>query len=222
MKLAGSKAHIFFDSFDPSRVITGDGAITTTAGQWYRIMAKAPASDIEFPENYIFRAPTSGTQITLETGDKIYPFDMERICKTSADLSAEQGVVDVSDDCNPGASILDGNITMSGSIGALHRFNDITGDFDDVTDMIVNRFFDILEDDGAGTYSLSPRTDDDVFMLININSAVKAGQIEIWMCLPIIISSMTMNLGNTDAQNRDMSWSRGEGPAVIYKATKAA
>jgi hypothetical protein len=222
MKVAGAKAHIFFDSFDPSRIITGNGSNTTTAGMWYKVMEKDPAGDLPFPVNYIFRAPVGSTQIALKTGDKIYPFEMDRICKTSADLSAEQGTIDASDDCNPGASILDGNIVRSGSIGSLFQYNDISGDFDDVTDIIVNRFFDIATDDGEGIYNLKPRNDDDVFMLVNLNSTAKAGQMEIWMCLPVIISSMSMALGNTDIQNKDMSWTQGEGPAVIYKAPKAA
>jgi hypothetical protein len=222
MKITGAKAHIFFDSFDPSRIITGTGSNATTAGTWYKVMEKGEASNLPFEENYIFRAPISETQITLKTGDKIYPFQMDRICKTSADLSAQQGTVDVGDDCDPGASILDGIVVRSGSIGSLFQYNRTTGDFDDVTDIIINRFFDIADDDGAGIYALTPRTDDDTFMLVNLNSTAKAGQTEIWMCLPIIISSMSMSLGNTDAQNKDMSWTQGEGPAVIYKAPKAA
>jgi hypothetical protein len=223
MKIAGAKAQIFFDSFDPSRVITGTGTNTTDAGKWYRVMEKDPAGSLPFPVNYIFRAPTgSSTQITLKTGDKIYPFDMDQICKTSADLSAEQGTIDASDDCNPGASILDGNVVRSGSIGSLFQYNDLTGDFDDVTDIMVSRFFDIATDDGAGSYELKLRNDDDMFMLVNLNSTAKAGQTEIWMCLPVIISSMSIALGNTDIQNRDMSWTQGEGPAVMYKAPKAA
>jgi hypothetical protein len=223
MKIAGAKAHIFFDSFDPSKIITGDGTITTGAGMWYKIIEKDGASLLPYPENYIFRAPVgAASQIVLKTGDKVYPFEMKRICKTSADLSAEQGTIDASDDCNPGASILDGNVVRSGSIGSLFQYSDATGDFDDVTDMIINRFFDIATDDGAGLYALTLRNDDDIFMLVNLNSTAKAGQTENWMCLPIIISSMSMALGNTDIQNKDMSWTQGEGPAVIYKAPKAA
>jgi hypothetical protein len=222
MKISGAKAHIFFDSFDPSRIITGDGSITTTAGQWYKIIEKDGAGDIPFMVGYIFRAPITGTQITLGVGDQIYPFEMDRICKTSADLSAEQGTIDVSDDCSPGSSILDGNITMSGSIGSLFQYNDTTGDFDNVTEAIVNRFFDVATDDGARDYSLTLRNDDDIYMLVNLNSTVKVGQIEPWICLPIIIASMSMSLGLTDAQNKDMSWNKGDGPAVVYKAPKAA
>ncbi|MDR1390669.1 MAG: hypothetical protein LBJ31_11930 [Treponema sp.] len=223
MKITGAKAQIFFDSWDPSRVIDGDGTITTTAGVWYRIIKKAAASSLPYDEGYIFRAPIgSGTQIVLKTGDEVYPFQMDRICKTSADLTAEQGTVDASDDCDPGASILDGIVVRSGSIGSLFRYNDVTGDFDDVTDTIVEKFFDILEDDGAGVYTLKARNDDAVYMLVNLNSAAKAGQTEIWLTIPIIISSMSMSLGNTDIQNKDMSWTQGEGKSAVYKAPKAA
>jgi hypothetical protein len=223
MKITGAKAQIFFDSWDPSRVIDGTGSNTTTAGTWYKVIEKAAASALPFPEGYIFRAPVGpATQITLLTGDQIYPFEMDRICKTSADLSAEQGTVDASDDCDPGASILDGIVVRSGSIGSLFRYNDVTGDFDDVTDIIVSKFFDVATDDGAGVYELKLRNDDNVYMLVNLNSAAKVGQTENWLCLPIIISSMSMALGNTDIQNKDMSWTQGEGKAVIYKAPKAA
>lgn len=223
MKISGAKAQVFFDNFDPARVIDGDGVITTTPGTWYKIFEKGEESEIVFPENYIFRAPTAvEDQIVLKTGDKVYPFLMERICKTSADLSAEQGTIDASDDCDTGAQILDGNINISGSLGSLLQYNDLTGDFDNVTDLIVSKFFETVTDDGAGHYELSPRNDDDVFMLVNINSHVKAGQTEIWMALPIIISSMSMSFGNTDIQNKDMSWNKGSGPGVVYKAPRAA
>jgi hypothetical protein len=223
MKITGAKAQIFFDSWDPSRIIDGDGTITTTAGQWYRIIKRAAVSDLPYDEGYIFRAPIgAATQITLETGDQVYPFQMDRICKTSADLSAEQGTVDASDDCDPGANILDGIVVRSGSIGSLFRYDDVTGDFDDVTDIIVGKFFDILTDDGAGSYTMKVRNDDNVYMLVNLNGAAKAGQTEVWMTLPIIISSMSVSLGNTDIQNKDMSWTQGEGKSAIYKAPKAA
>jgi hypothetical protein len=223
MKVSGAKAQIFFDSFDPSRIITGNGTLTTAAGQWYKIIELDPDSNIEFPLGYIFRAPIgTGQQIVLKAGDKVYPIQMDRVCKTSADLNAEQGTIDASDDCNPGANILDGNVVRSGSIGSLFQYNDVTGEFDNVTDMMLSRFFEIATDDGAGVYILEPRNDDDIFMLVNINSAAKAGQIENWLCIPIIISSMSMSLGNTDIQNKSMNWTQGEGPAVIYKAPKAA
>jgi hypothetical protein len=132
------------------------------------------------------------------------------------------GSVDVSDDCDPGATISDGVLSVSGSLAGLFRYDDETQDFDDVTDTIVNRFLDIVEDNGNGTYELHPRTDNQIYMLTLLNSGGKAGQTENWLFCPINITSMSMSLGNTDPQNKELSFSKGEGQPVIYKIPVAA
>jgi hypothetical protein len=226
MKLAGSKAMVQFDKYDLSRVVHGDGTITTEAGKWYWINKRGTGSNLPYEGAPIFGPRGTGAaQITLVDGDELYPFDLSRCCKTSADLSAEQGTIDAGDDCDPGATILDGNVAISGSISSLFRYDDVTNEFDDVTDEIVNRFFDIIEDDGLGTatsHTLHQRSDDPIYMAVLLNSGAKAGQIENWLIVPIIIASMSISLGNTDIQNKDMSWNKGEGKAVVYKVPRAA
>jgi len=225
MKITGSKAWVFFDSFDESKVISFNGtgaAPKTTAEKWYRVMNKGAGSTLPFEKGFPFKAPKGAAQITLVSGDVIYPLDPTRFCKTSASLSAEQGTVDVGDDCDPGATIPDGVINVSGSLAGLFRYDDATGEFDLVTDEVVNRFFDIAEDDGNGIYKLRPRTDDPTYILCCLNSNAKTGQTENWLFVPVNISSMNMSLGNTDAQSRDLSFSKGEGAAVVYKRVKTA
>jgi hypothetical protein len=218
MKITGSKAWVFFDSFDETKVLT-NGA--TEAKKWYVIIEKGEGSRLPFAKGFPFRAPDD-EQITLVSGDRVYPLDPTRFCKTSASFSAEQGSVDVGDDCDPGATILDGIVATSGSLAGLFRYDDQTGEFDAVTDEIVNRFFDIAEDDAHGIYELIPRSDTPTYLLCCLNSNAAVGQIENWLYVPINISSMSMSLGNTDAQNKDLSWSKGEGPAVVYKRVKTA
>jgi len=221
MKRSGLKAHIFLGAPDASKIISDTG--TTTKGQWYRILEKGDNSNLPFFKGYPFRAPKDeANQIALVLGDSIQPIEEERYCKTTASLNSEQGSIDVGDDCDPGAEILDGIIKTSGSFAGLFRFNDATSDFDDATETIINRFYDIAEDDGQGTYELISRTDDPVFMLVNLNSDAKVGQMEIWAYIPINITSMGNNLGNSDAQNKDISWTKGEGQAVFYRTPKAA
>jgi len=221
MKRAGSKAHIFIGDFDLSKVISDAGV--TVADTWYRIMEKGENSALPFGKGFPFRAPTNDTdQIALVSGDSIVPIDIERYCKTTASLSTEQGSIDAGDDCDPGATILDGIIVSSGSFAGLFRYNDVTGDFDDVTEKIINRFYTILMDDGEGTYKLMPRSDEPIFMLVNLNSDAKVGQMEIWAYFPINITSMGNNFGNTDVQNKDISWTKGEGEPVFYKRIKVA
>ena len=127
------------------------------------------------------------------------------------------GSVDVSDDCDPGATIPDGMLSISGSLAGLFRYDDETQDFDNVTDIVINRFLDIVEDNGSGAYTLSPQTDSQIYMLTLLNSGATKGQTENWLFTPISINSMSVNLGNTDAQNKDLSFTKGEGNPVIYK-----
>ena len=217
MKITGSKAWVFFGSLY-EKIIAGNGTNTTEAGKWYLVIEKGEGSSLPFYKGFPFRAPKDGSdQITLVPGDRISELDPARFCKTNASVSVEQGSVDVGDDCDPGATILDGIIKVSGSLAGLFRYNDETGDFDDVTDEVVNRFFDIAKDDTAGLYELSPRTDEPTFILCCLNSNAKAGQTENWLFVPINISNMSVSLGNTDAQNKDLSFSKGEGSPIIYK-----
>jgi len=224
MKLTGLKAWVFFGSFDKEKVITctGGAPVLTEAEKWYRVMNKGAGSSLPLETGFPFKAPPGAGQIALVAEDSVYPLDPARFCKTSASLSAEQGTVEVGDDCDPGATILDGVVNYSGSLAGLFRYNDETGDFDAVTDEILNRFFDVVEDDGGGVYLYRPLRDEPAYILCCLNSNAEAGQVENWIFMPIIISSMSMNLGNTDAQNKDLSWSKGEGPAVIYKRVKTA
>ena len=221
MKITGSKAWVFFDSFDKTKVISGGGSITTEAGKWYLIMEKGAGSELPLDVGFPFRAPND-EQIELAEGDRVYPIDPSRFCKTSASFSAEQGTVDVGDDCDPGATILDGIVKISGSLAGLFRYDDETGGFDETTDEIVNRFFNIVNDNGEGDYDLQERTDEPTYLLCCLNTNAKAGQIENWLFVPIVISSMSVSLGLSDAQNKDLSFTKGEGEAVIYKRPKAA
>ena len=212
---------VFFDSFDHEKTVSGPGR-ETEAGTWYRIMAKGENSNLPLPEGFVIHSPAGGEQIELAAGDMLYPLDPQRFCKTSASLSAEQGAIEAGDDCDPGASILDGIVKVSGSVAGFFRYNDATGEFDSVTDEIVSRFFDTVQDDGEGGYGLTPYDETPAFLLVCLNSNAKIGQTENWLFLPVVFSSFSMNFGITDAQNKDLSWTKGEGPALIYKKTRTA
>jgi len=223
MKRTGLKAHVFFDSFDEERIITGGATSTTQPGAWYFIIERGEGSSLPY-QGGVLKSPSApgAEQITLVEGDKLFPLDPQRICKTSASVSAEEGSIDVGDDCDPGATILDGNVKISGSLAGFFRYDDQTQEFNSVTADMLNRFFDIVDDDGAGIYEEHPRENGAAYLLINLNSDIKAGQTENWLFVPAIISSVSVNLGNTDVQNKDLSWSKGEGKAVIYRVPRAA
>jgi hypothetical protein len=222
MKLVGQKAQIFIDSFNNSSIVNGDGTITTDAKQKYFVIEKGDNSNLPVIAGTIFIAPSVGTQITLVQGDKLLAIHEDRFCKTNASFEFSMGSVDVSDDCDPGATISDGILSVSGSLAGLFRYDDETAEFSNVTDIVINRFLDIVEDDGNGTYELHQRTDNQIYMLTLLNSGGKVGQTENWFFCPININSMSVSLGNTDVQNQDLSFSKGEGQAIIYKCPVSA
>jgi hypothetical protein len=224
-KLTGNKAYIFFDTYELSRIVHGDGKKTSQSKTWYYVVGRGEPSGIPagFWSGSIFRSPKAGaTPLTFRTGDRVMPIDPKRFCKTSADYSVEQGVVDVGDDCDPGASILDGIIKLSGSFSGFYQEDLETGEFTDITVEILNRYFAIADDDGSGTYAITDITADIMFLMILLNSDVKAGQMEKWLLTPIILPSLSSSIGMSDAQNLDISWQQGEGRPLIYRVPREA
>ena len=225
MKITGSKAMVFLDSFKESQIISGTGSNETTAKQKYFVISKGNNSNIPVVAGSFFMAPAgsgTGDQIELVQGDRLFTINESRFCKTNASFEFSMGSVDVGDDCDPGATISDGILTLSGSLAGLFRYDDVTQDFDNVTDIVVNRFLDIIEDDGEGNYTLHERDDSAIYLLTLLNSGGKTGTTENWLFTPININSMSVSLGNTDPQNKDLSFTKGEGAPLIYKVPVAA
>jgi len=223
MKITGAKAQVFFDSFDEARVITyGSTPVLTEPDTWYFVMERGEGSAFPYAGGVIKSPSPPSNQISLVAGDKVFQIDENRMCKTSASLSIEEGTIDVGDDCDPGATILDGTVSITGSLGGFFRFDDQTQEFDVVTDSIFDHFIDTVEDDAAGAYGITERNNSAVYLLINLNSGAKVGQLEHWIFIPAAISSFSPTLGNTEAQSRDISFSKGEGKALHYKRPKTA
>jgi hypothetical protein len=223
MKVTGQKAQVFIDNFDSSNIVIGTGSNTTAAKQKYFVISKGTGSTVPVAPGVFFMAPATGeTQITLVTGDRLLRIDPERFCKTTASFEFAMGSVDVGDDCDPGATIPDGILTISGSLAGLFRYDDATGDFDIVTDVIVNRFLDIIEDNGVGVYTLHAKSDAQIYLLTLLNSGGGGGTIENWLFVPINITSMSLSLGNADPQSKELSFSKGEGSPIVYKVPVSA
>jgi hypothetical protein len=224
VKYSGRKALIYMSALDQSKVIDGTGSNQTTPDTLYLITQKAADSGLPMPAYSMFFSPYAAgaeNQITLKAGDQLIPLDRTRLCKASADVSMEQGTIDTTDDCSGpyGENILDGVTKISGSLSAFMQFDPVTNGLTIPTLDMLNKFFDIVEDDGAGGYGYTSKNDDQMYMFVNLNSGVKPGQKEVWLLTPFIISSLGSSWGLTEAQNMDMSWSKGEGWAHIYSRT---
>ena len=216
MKITGSRAQVFIDSLNETSIIESG---STIAKQKYFVIDKGELSSVPVQRGMFFIAPST-EQIELVVGDRLFAINEERFCKTKASFEFSMGSVDASDDCDPGATISDGILSLSGSLAGFFKYDDLTQEFDNVTDIIVNRFLDIVEDNGDGEYILHPRTDNQIYLLTLLNSGGKNGTTEQWLFSPININSMSMSLGNTDIQAKDLSFTKGEGLPILYKVKK--
>jgi hypothetical protein len=110
-------------------------------------------------------------------------------------------------------------VTFSGSLSGLFDYNKLTEEFDNVTNNILNRFMDVVKDE-AGVITVEPKDDTDMYLLVCLNSGVKSGQFENWLLAPIIITSFNLALGNSDAQSKELSFTKGLGQPIIYSVQK--
>ena len=144
----------------------------------------------------------------IETVAQIKALEGTQLYKTSASFEMEQGVVDIGQDSDPGAKMLDGIVNISGSISGLFEYDEATGNFNNVTADVLNLFLPYTDGNEL------KRNNQKVFLKILLNSNAKDGQHENWLFVPIVISSLGLTLDNAEAQSREIAWSKGEGQAI--------
>lgn len=206
-------------------------AVTTgalTADTWYKIKSFGATSALPFSggsqTGYIFKSPALPSDaITLASGDSVWPLTLTEICKVDMEISGEMGVLDTTDSCDYpyNTSIPDGFSNLSGSINTMMRFDESTSEIVDVTKDLLIKFFDIIEDDGAGVYTLQPKDDSDLLLmtLLDKKTAGVAGMVETWVIIPAILNSISNNIALKDVLKADYGWTKGQGPASYYQRT---
>jgi hypothetical protein len=224
-KYSGRKALIYSDVLDPSRAINGSATttVTTTKDTLYLVTKRGENSIL--PLASLFFSPfADAAQLTLVVGDQIIPLERNRVCKASADISMEQGTIDVTDDCSGpyGESIIDGVTQISGSLSGFMLYDPVTRELAPATVDMMNRFMETVEDDGAGHITVNPVEEKKMYMFVNLNSTAQDGQKEVWMLMPIEVSSLGSSWGLTEGQNMDLSWSKGVGDAYLYTRQRPA
>jgi hypothetical protein len=222
-KKKSGKFGILFN-MEKGALIEGDGATALADNTWFRIDAYASSgSALPFSPNgkkRFFKSPDSGNAITPAIGDDVFPITLEKVCTTDTSLSAEKGTIDVTDKCTDGynESIVDGFTGLSGSFAAFIGYSETTGIMNAEQVEFFNRFYDKQSDDGEGVYDLVAKNDNDMLLAIlkNQDQAATVGNTQEWIIIPVILSSMTADDPLKGAQNQDLSFEKGEGPATLY------
>ena len=209
------------------------GALITSGSldkdSWYKIAKRAKvASGLpELKIGCVFNSPQSDIDtITLSLGDEVYPLTLTEICKTDIDFSGEMGTIDATDSCDAPytVNLPDGFVNLSGSINTMLRFDEETDEIVPVTEEFLNKFLDVVYDDGTGTYEFKPMNDEDLLLMIllNKNAQGREGKVQNWLITPIVLTSLSSNIAMKDMLKGDYSWSKGQGPATFYKKKIAA
>ena len=213
----GQRASVWIDNNHGNIITTGN----TVAGTRYFVMDRGPASNLPVPPGVIFMSPRGGTQIALTAGDRVQIISEERFCKTSVSFELSTDSVDASTDCFPGASIPSNVTNFSGSMSGLFQYDQATEDFVNVTASILNKFMPHLDLTGAGSYTYTAKDDNHAYLLVQMNEGATAGQTENWLYAPIIITSTSVSLGNTDAQGLELSFTLGYGIPITFTVPAA-
>lgn len=204
-------------------LVVGDGITPLADNSWYRIENVA-SSGSTLPigqTGYFFKTPDNANAITPVTGDDVYPVTFETICKVTAELTNEKGVIDITDDCSNAyiENILDGFTSISGTFEQFLKFDDgaTKQQLNDVQKAILNRFLDLVEDDGGGTYTFTAKNDDDFLLFISLNKTGAIGDYVNEIIVPVILSGTSTSLENKAGMNLSVTWTKGEGPAQLYE-----
>ena len=202
-------------------------AADTVANTWYEIKSVGATAVTALPiekVGAVFRSPDGATQITLAVGDSCYPLTLSRLCKTDADISFEEGVIDVTDDCEDGfnANILDGYKSISGTLNGFAKFDDSTGELSTGTADIFKRFINVVTDDSAGAYVEVAASNEKLLLFILLNRNAAVGDVQNWLIVPALISALGTGAGLKDAQKRDLTWSKAQGYTSLYQRTVVA
>jgi hypothetical protein len=206
-------------------LFVGDATTVLAGDSWFKIVNVAAASTLPFGAGRIFKSPPTASAITPAVGDDLYPLTLTQICKLDASFSAGTGTIDVTDDCSEGynAMISDGFTDLSGSAGGFFKYSELDSSLVAGQQKYINKFLDLMTDDGAGAYSITPKNDDAVLLFILKNSDETAvGMVQQWIVVEAIISSLTMDSPLKGIQNLDFDWSKGESPAGLYQRTTNA
>jgi len=222
--LSGVKTMAF--KAERGTLLVGDAVKVLTASTWYEVVSyKATGSTLPIKEiTAVFKSPATGATIVPASGDSVYPLVLTQICKTDAEFTCEEGTIDVTDDCEKGynASILDGYATISGSLNGFMKFDDETGEIETGAEEIFGRFLNVVSDNNQGDYDVTAKSNEKLMLFMLLNNDAGIGDIQNWLIVPAILSSLGTGAGLKDAQKRDLSWTKAQGYASLYKRTAAS
>lgn len=198
------------------------GVEVSTAGalsgeKFFKVTAKAAAS--AFPSgsevgSVVYNKPA----ITIVSGDKARPITLSKLgfC-TNVPQSAQKEKFENTVQTDPAKSYEEGDKPeLSGTVDGY--FTD-----DALADAILNRFFVLVDDDGASVKTYKPVTVGALHFFLGRNETSVIGETEIMEYMPAIIDSLTIDKPMSGPQTFNFAYSvvGGEQPAIYRRKVTA-
>ena len=168
---------------------------------------------------------TGATPPTPIAGDDVYPLTFTKICTVDTTFTTALGTIEVTDSCSAGQvqKIPDGFVDFSGSFNAYLKLNDPNGGITTVQKSLLGEHFDIIDDDGAGAYTLTEKGDGIILLAVLQDTGADAeNEIQAWIMGEIIMTGITLAKPLKGVQSFDTTFEVGETPVFLYNRTTNA
>ena len=215
-RLSGVKKYLYFATLGAE--VVGDGATALPATGYYKITAKDAAS--AFPAtsevgDVFYNKPA----ITPELGDRCKPMTLAKVAfVTDVPASAQKDKFEDTTQIDDVKSYQEGDKPeTTGTINGYFM------DVDTVQDQILNRFFRVVADDGAGAQTYNPTTSGVMHFMLGRQETVVVGETEIMEYKPVIIDSLQADKPMTGMQTFNFGYTvvGSERPAIYKRVITA-
>jgi hypothetical protein len=216
-RLAGTKNYLYIGALGSE--ISGDGA-TALPTEAYHKITSIKSSGTAWPAtaevgDVIYNKPA----LTPETDDDCKPFTLTKLgFVTNVPQSGSKEKFEDTVQTDDAKSYEEGDKPeLTGTIEGyfLHPDSNV--------DDILNRFFRVVSDDGAGTYTYEPTTTGTLHFFLGRNETTTVGEVEIMEYMPAIVDSLTIDKPMEGKQPFNLNYTIvGSEKPSMYKRTITA
>lgn len=184
-RLTGTKQYLYFGSLGTE--VSGDDATPLATEGFYKITAAASPGSV-WPIGFevgdvIYNKPA----LTPATGDAAKPITLNKLAfVTDVPMSGSKEKFENTVQTDDIQSYEEGDKPeMTGSVNGYFVFQD------DQVDLILKRFFRIITDDGAGSYTVTETTTGAIHAFLGRKETTTVGEVELMEYKPMIIDGLT-------------------------------
>lgn len=215
-RLSGSKNYLYALEF--GTLIEGDGTTALSEAGFYKIVAKASTGSALPATAQVGDLVYLDTSTTPETGDDVKLATRTKVgFVTDVPNSASKEKFEDTVQIDEAKSYEEGDKPeITGSLNGYFVLGD------DTVDNVLGRFFTVIEDDGAGTVTVTSPSTGVLHFQLGRNETTTVGEVELTQYMPMIIDSLQADKPMQGKQTFSCNYTLvGSERPSIYKRTIA-